>query len=109
MELVRSRARDDRDLRARCAPVFRRIGRGLNTEFLHRLDGYQRVRATGCTETGQGTRRRLNQRQASAHSYIRPNSIDSEIICIGPLAIDAELALFAETSLGHHHAGRQRD
>src|SRR5262249_15218269 len=54
VELVRARASNDRDLSTRLTAKFRRIGGGLNTEFLKSIHGNQTVCPPEHTE---GTKR----------------------------------------------------
>ena len=109
MELVGAGTRHDGDLPAGRPAEFRRVGRGLDPEFLHRVDRHQAVGpalgAQARCRSGAGgpeARRRLN-------ADVRAHAIDREVVRVGALAVDAELARTARARRRQHDAGRHRD
>src|SRR5215813_8176789 len=92
VKLIASRARDYRNLPAGRAPVLRRKRRGLQTEFLHGVDGHEAVSAAQSSEGWQRSSGSLHQRRVASHAEIRADTIDGEVICVRTLPIHAELA-----------------
>ncbi len=51
----------------------------------------------------------MHQGKVTGDAEIGADSVDSEVVRIGALTVDAELPLVVESRGGHHHAWRQQD
>jgi hypothetical protein len=82
--LVRARARDERNLRARRAPELRRVGRGLNAELLQGVHRDQIVRRP------ERSRRRNRPRTALAQprAEVGAHAVHREVVGVRALPVD---------------------
>ena len=109
VQSIRPRSAAQRYLPAGQPAELRHRRRCLHAHFLQRIAGEQAVQAA---ERGHPRQRRaggLRRQTPAAHARIRADAVYGEIIHVGPLSGDAELAGFAASGRRHHHTRRELD
>src|SRR5215467_10895861 len=104
MKGVRSRTCNDGDLPTRSTPELGRKGGCLDAKLLHGIHGHEAVRPARSAERGERPSTGLHQRKVASNAEIGADPIHGEIICVGALAIHAELSLIVESCGRYHHA-----
>src|ERR1700719_1419055 len=109
MKSVRSRARNDRNLRPRCTPKLRCIRGSLNTEFLQSVNGNKAIRTSlgteGTSRSPQSITRRSNY--SNSDPDVGAYAVHHPIIRASALPIHTELPTVLIIRRSDNHAGSQ--
>ncbi len=95
MQLVGARSGDNRNLTARRSTEFRRVRRGLDSELLHRIHGYQTVRSAHRTERSKCSSKTVapGLNGGDTDSDVCADAVHHPIVRSGALAVHVELSV----------------
>jgi hypothetical protein len=100
---------DNRNLRAWHPPKLRCEGRCVDPKLLHRVHRDQALRTAEGRQARQGSSRALEKAVSSGRRIVRAYPIYCEVVGIGALSINAELALRYITRRHGHRLRSEQD
>ncbi len=105
--IVRAGARGEPHLRARHASRFGREARRLHADFLQRIQRRQILQSAERSHRWQRAAGELGRGRTARHSGVRAHAVQAEVIRIGALSVDAELAGLSGGSRRGYYPGSQ--